>query len=97
MTRDTGPSLLPKRTRRRTRPVRRGLSEFARAYSYALLEQKAGYKMWAYNGIEWVTDGRGNFVAVVPVRSMIRFTEQGKADDASMKPVLPQNPGNHEQ
>jgi hypothetical protein len=97
MTRDSGATLLPKRPRRRTRPIRRGLSDSAREYSYELLEQRAGYKMWAYNGIEWVTDGHGNFIASVPVRSMIRFTEQGKADDASMKPLLPENRGIHEQ
>lgn len=68
------------RPRAKRRPaVRRGLSHTAREYSYTLLEQKAGYKMWAHNGIEWITDGAGNFVATVPVRSMIRFVDEGKA------------------
>lgn len=68
------------RPRPKRRPaVRRGLSHPAREYSYQLLEQGAGYKMWAHNGIEWTTDGAGNFVATVPVRAMIRFVDDGKA------------------
>ena len=90
--RDTEASLLPKRTRHRARVVRRGLSHFAREYSYSLLEQKAGYKMWAYNGIEWITDGQGNFTATVPVRRMIRFTEDGKADEVSRSPAMQPHP-----
>lgn len=89
--RDTEANLLPKRTRRRTRAVRRGLSHFAREYSYSLLEQTAGYKMWAYNGIEWVTDGQGNFTATVPVRRMIRFTDDGKADEVSRSKAMQPN------
>lgn len=68
------------RPRPKRRPaVRRGLSPAAREYSYWLLEQGAGYKMWAQNGIEWTTDGAGNFTATVPVRSMIRFVDEEKA------------------